>query len=154
MIELRQIDQENFNDVIRLKVKPEQKNFISSVEKSLARAYVNRDNIFPFAIYNDNVLIGFIMCRYNLEYNNMFIWQFFIDKNYQNMGYGKLALIKIIEWIESYKQGIDIITTVKKGNRRAEKMYESIGFVLISDTMEEESDYKLNKLFYKENKNL
>ncbi|MBP3446744.1 MAG: hypothetical protein J6K64_05660 [Clostridia bacterium] len=61
MVELKAITKDNFEDVISLKVSEHQQAFVSSTAHSLAQAYVYRDTAFPFAIYADDTLVGFIM---------------------------------------------------------------------------------------------
>lgn len=50
MINLREITEDNFEDVLRLKVKKTQENFVSTTVYSLAQAYVYQENAYPFAI--------------------------------------------------------------------------------------------------------
>ena len=67
MIRLEKLDYDNFYDVFELKVKQAQKGFVASNCFSVAEAYVtmvNGGQVFPFAIYNDKKLIGFIQTGY------------------------------------------------------------------------------------------
>ena len=61
MIKLEEITADNFEDVLNLKVSKNQENFVSTTAYSLAQAYVYRENAYPFAIYADDTLVGFIM---------------------------------------------------------------------------------------------
>ena len=61
MIKLEEITADNLEDVLKLKVSKNQENFVSTTAYSLAQAYVYRENTYPFAIYADYTLVGFIM---------------------------------------------------------------------------------------------
>ena len=92
MVELREITEDNFDEVIELRVSEDQEGFVSSVVYSLAQAWVYRETAFPFAIYADEVPVGFVMLGYYKNRNQYTLWKFLIDKHYQNRGYGKEAL--------------------------------------------------------------
>ena len=53
MTELRKITGDNFLDAFRLKLAPGQKHFVSHPIRSLAQAYVYRDQCQPFGIYTN-----------------------------------------------------------------------------------------------------
>ena len=61
MIELRDINSDNFYEILDLKVAEYQRNYVSSVADSLAQAWLYRDTAFPFAIYADDLPVGFVM---------------------------------------------------------------------------------------------
>ena len=60
MVELREITEDNFEEVINLKVSKNQESFVSSVAYSLAQAWVYKETAFPFAIYENEVPVGFL----------------------------------------------------------------------------------------------
>jgi len=64
VVELRKITKENYEECLNLSVADDQKKFVSSNVHSLAQAWVYYDTAFPFAIYADNVMVGFIMLGY------------------------------------------------------------------------------------------
>ena len=97
MIKLKEIKADNLEDVLKLKVSKNQENFVSTTAYSLAQAYVYRGNAYPFAIYADDTLVGFIMFGFYELRNQYTLWKFLIDEKYQNKGYGKMALLLGIE---------------------------------------------------------
>ena len=140
LIELREITKDNLDDVLNLDVSDHQKGYFSSTASSLAQAYVYRATAFPFAIYADNTLVGFIMLGYYEARNQYTLWKFLIDKNYQNKGYGKEALKQGIRYLKNIFCAKEIYTGVSIGNEQAKHVYKYIGFVetgLIEDGMEE-----------------
>lgn len=150
MVELRTITKENFEDVIGLNVSEHQKAFVSSTAHSLAQAYIYRDTAFPFAIYADDTVIGFIMLGYYEEKKQYTLWKFLIDKNYQNQGYGKIALKKGIEYLTDTFDAKEIYVGVSSENVIAKQLYSSVGFkateLVENDT--EEMRYICQKKLY------
>ena len=140
MIKLCEITKDNLDEVLALNVSEHQKGFVSSTAASLAQAYVYRDTAFPFAVYADNILVGFIMLGYYEARNQYTLWKFLIDKKYQNKGYGKEALKQGILYLRNTFDAKEIYTGVSTGNEQAKHVYKSLGFVetgLVEDGMEE-----------------
>ena len=64
MIHLEKIDAINVWDVLELKLRKEQKHFVASNDISIVQAYTAQGtgcSAFPFAIYNDKRVVGFLM---------------------------------------------------------------------------------------------
>ena len=57
MINLRKISEENFIDAFNLKLGHGQDKFVSHPIRSLAQAYVYRDQCQPFGIYDDDIFL-------------------------------------------------------------------------------------------------
>ena len=77
MVELRTITKENLEEVLSLNVWEHQESFVSSTAYSLAQAYAYRETAFPFAVYADNAIVGFIMMGYYEAKNQYTLWKFF-----------------------------------------------------------------------------
>ncbi len=140
MVELRTITKENLEEVLSLNVWEHQESFVSSTAYSLAQAYAYRETAFPFAVYADNAIVGFIMMGYYEAKNQYTLWKFLIDKNQQGKGYGREALEKGIKYLKDRFGTKEIYTGVALGNERAKHLYRSIGFKetgLIENNMEE-----------------
>ena len=128
MVELKAITKDNFEDVISLKVSEHQQAFVSSTVHSLAQAYVYRDTAFPFAIYADDTLVGFIMLGFYEEKKQYTLWKFLIDNKHQNHGYGKEALKMGIEYLITTFGAKEIYVGVSSENDIAKQLYSSVGF--------------------------
>jgi len=140
MVELREITKDNLDAVLNLDVSEHQTGYVSSTAASLAQAYVYRDTAFPFAVYADNILVGFIMLGYYETRDQYTLWKFLIDKKYQNKGYGKEALQQGIQYLQNTFHAKEIYTGVSLGNEQAKHVYKSLGFVetgFVEDGMEE-----------------
>ena len=92
MIYLRKMTEENFIDAFNLKLAPEQERFVSHPIRSLAQAYVYRDQCQPFGIYEDDMMVGYVMVIYDDDIPEYDIWHMMIDEANQRRGYGQSAL--------------------------------------------------------------
>ena len=148
MIHLEKIDHYNVWDVIDLKLKREQKHFVASNEISLVQAYSvwnSETRAFPFAIYNDKKVVGFIMIGYNeagiydsfdgvvapeAYKNNYSIWRLMIDKRYQGRGYGSEAIKLAVDFIRTWPAGKAEYCAIswEPENEYAGRLYQSLGF--------------------------
>ena len=128
MIKLKPITKDNIDDVLSLSVRDDQKNYVSSVSDSLAQAYVYSETAYPFAVYNDDILVGFIMMGYYEAKRYYTLWKFLIDCRYQNKGYGRQALELGLAFVKEKFNPPDIYTGVAPGNTVAKRFYESLGF--------------------------
>lgn len=128
MVELRKVTQENFEEVISLSVVENQASFVASNVYSLAQAGVYRETAFPFAIYANDNLVGFIMMGYYEKESQYTLWRFMIDKKYQGKGYGKPALKLAVNYMIDNFEVKELGTGTHCENFVAQKLYESIGF--------------------------
>lgn len=140
MVELREINGDNLEDILNLRVSESQRAFVSSTAHSLAQAWAYRKTAFPFAVYADELPVGFVMLGYYASRNQYTLWKFLIDERYQHKGYGREALQLAIRYlVKSFDAG-EIYTGVALGNRIAKHLYQSVGFTvtgLAEDGMEE-----------------
>ena len=140
MVVLKEITKENLDEVLALSVADDQKSFVSTNAESLAQAYVYSDTAYPFAVYDDDTIVGFIMMGYYEAKEYYTLWKFMIDKRYQNNGYGRRALELGIRYLRDRFNVSEIYTGVIPGNTIAKNLYKSVGFKetgLIESGMEE-----------------
>jgi diamine N-acetyltransferase len=128
LISLKSITRENIDEVLALQVTEDQRAFVSANGDSLAQAYVYPETAFPFAVYEDSVIVGFIMMGYYEVKEYYTLWKFMIDRRYQNRGYGRKALELGIQYLRDRFDVPRIYTGVVPGNSVAKKLYESVGF--------------------------
>ncbi len=120
MVRLEKVTYKNEEDVISLDIFESQYPFVAGNEESLADAYiaVTSENAYayPFAVYNDDTLVGFLMLGYNeaaLEgpdapaslKNNYSLWRLMIDKRYQKKGFGRKAVRLALEFVRTWPRG-------------------------------------------------
>ena len=98
-ITLKEINGENFDDIIALKVE----KYCASNLYSLAQAKIYPEAI-PLAIYNDDIAVGFIMYGIEPRDNNEYwIDRLMIDEKHQKKGYGKIAMEIIMKKLNKIK---------------------------------------------------
>lgn len=152
MITLRKITLENRRAMFNLEVTEEQRRFVASNLSSVASCYVlatNGGHPFPFVIYADELPVGFVMLAYGITgyeepyfaENNYCIMRLMFDKQYQNKGYGREAMKKILEFIRTFPAGPANYCWIpyKPENIAAKKLYESFGFRENGEIYNEES---------------
>ncbi|OOZ81316.1 GNAT family N-acetyltransferase [Bacillus cereus] len=148
-IQLKVVTRENWEDALQLQVKENQRKFVPAVAVSLAKVYIkpDGDNVeyIPFAIYNGDLMVGFVMHAVIKETTDMYwINGFIIDQNQQGKGYGKATLQESIYLIKNtYKACKEIRLTVHKDNISAKKLYESYGFQSLGHDYDGEQVYRL-----------
>ena len=130
MTELRKITEDNFLDAFRLKLAPGQEHFVSHPIRSLAQAYVYRDQCQPFGIYAEGKMVGYVMVVYDYDIPEYDIWHMMIDEAMQGRGYGSEALDCVLAYIRKKPFGPSdrVALTCSKDNAKARKLYESKGF--------------------------
>ncbi|MBO4290473.1 MAG: GNAT family N-acetyltransferase [Lachnospiraceae bacterium] len=128
MIYLRPVTRENLDTVLALEVMDFQKGFVSSTAEALAQAYVYSEQAYPFAVYADSEIVGFIMMGYYELKSYYTLWKFMIDRKYQGRGYGRKALELGIAYMRDRFHADEIYTGVVPENAKARGLYESMGF--------------------------
>ena len=139
MVELKAITEDNFIDAFQLRLAPGQEKYVSHPIRSLAQAYVYRDQCQPFGIYAEEKMVGYVMVIYDYDVPEYDIWHMMIDEAEQGHGYGGEALDRVIEYIRTKPFGDSkrVALTCNKENPVARKLYESKGF---SPTGNEDED--------------
>lgn len=148
-IYLKDIEENNLLECALLTTNKEGKNyvfeeFVASNAFSIAQSKVQKGWTVK-AIYNDDLIIGFTMYGYCYEYDFYEICRFMIDHKYQGKGYGKLALIKIIEEMKKHEDCKEIYISFDPKNNIARSLYESLGFKDTGRTLEEELLFELKE---------
>ena len=142
MIELRKVTENNYVECMNLKVTVEDDSFVDSVSYSLAEAYVFYNESRVFAIYNDEIVIGFVS-MYVGESNYQII-NFLIDDEYQNRGFGTKAAKLCIEYLRKEYNASKISAPVNVGHKLAQHFWMNLGFNF-SDSVED--GYVFMRLF-------
>ena len=128
MVHLQPVTKENLDEVLSLKIYDSQAGFVSSTAESLSQAYVYRETAFPFAVYSDQEVVGFIMMGFYEAKNYYTLWKLLIDRDHQHKGFGRKALELGIAFLKDCFDAREIYTGVIPGNINAKKLYESVGF--------------------------
>lgn len=129
-------------DMMKIEVLENQQRFASSFERCLELHQSAIDTTELLLITLIDAFIGYALLRKNIEYNNILIWHFAIDKNYQRRGNGFISLKNIVEKIHAKFPQQDIIISIKHDNIVMQYLCNKIGFKLL-DKNDQEVDYVL-----------
>ena len=140
MVELAAITEDNFIDAFNLRLAPGQEKYVSHPVRSLAQAYVYRNQCQPFGIYANGKMVGYVMVIYDYDIPEYDIWHMMIDKDEQGHGYGSQALDRVIEYIRTKPFGDSnrVALTCNRENPIALKLYGSKGFAATGNKDEDE----------------
>ena len=139
-ITLQSITEENFLDAFNLKLKKEQESFVSHPVRSLAQAYVYREQCQPFGIYHEDIMVGYVLVIYDYDIPEYDIWHMMIDKDRQGLGYGTAALQHCLEYIAKKPFGDSdrVVLTCHWENGAALALYRKFGFAETGNADDEE----------------
>jgi len=145
MINLRKITEDNFIDAFNLKLASGQERFVSHPVRSLAQAYVYREQCQPFGIYEDNTMVGYVMVIYDYDIPEYDIWHMMIDESKQGLGLGSRAMDIILDYIRTKPFGSSdrVTLTCNADNARALNLYKRKGFTETGNTDEDEIELSL-----------
>lgn len=145
MVSLRKITEDNFIDAFNLKLANGQERFVSHPIRSLAQAYVYREQCQPFGIYEDNEMIGYVMVIYDYDIPEYDIWHMMVDRSKQRHGYGSSSLDRVLEYIRTKPFGASnrVTLTCNADNIQALNLYKSKGFTETGVADEDEIELTL-----------
>ena len=111
-------------------------NLVLSIPEAIQSAFVT-EYAEPYFICLNNEVIGYAALVFDQtipnEEDRYWLWQFTIDKSYQNKGYGTKALEIIVEQFRS--KSVPVITlSTKSDNDNALRLYKKFGFTLNGET--------------------
>ena len=136
---LRAVDATNWLEVIQLQVAEDQRHFVASNLFSLAQAKIF-DRYVPLAIYEaagPQVLVGFAMYGPHLPSELPWIDRLMIDARFQRRGWGRAAMLALMERIQRERPG-PMRISYEPDNQAAEALYASLGFMPTGEVLEGE----------------
>jgi len=143
MVRLEKVGYKNVWQILKLVVDKSQEDFVATNTESIVEAYIALSVggiAYPFGIYDDNTLVGFLMIGYGVDEqwknppeiakNNYSIWRLMIDSKYQGKGYGKKAVELALGFIKTWPNGKSeyCYLSYEPENIVAKKLYQSMGF--------------------------
>ncbi len=144
---VRHVTAYNWLEALALDVYAEQRAFTASVERSLARAYIQPYNYIyePMAIYVATSIVGFYCLVYRPDdMSHCFLTSFFIDKAHQGRGYGRAFLQYFLATLRRQAPAYqEVLLTVHPKNRVAIHLYTSFGFTETGKMLDGEAEMRL-----------
>lgn len=131
MIVLKEITEDNFHEVIGLKVGEAQAKFVAPNVKSLAECWLYRENddVFPYAVYNEHdEMVGFLLLDLDEKEREYMIWRMMVDENFQGRGYGRQIVEHVIEKAKGDGDYDSLIADYVMGNEAMKKLLGTLGF--------------------------
>jgi diamine N-acetyltransferase len=143
VVELRPITVENWVDCVGLKPTEEQEkaHFVAPNAFSLTQA-----SFEPWweslGIYADDVMVGFVMhgrwpstglpsyypAEEEIPVGVHYILRFMVDGRYQGKGYGKAAMVQLIERVRQCSDTLTLCLSYEPENFAAAALYTGVGF--------------------------
>lgn len=131
MINIRPINENNFHSVANLKLDNNQLSFVASPMEIIARAHAYKAyNSRAFAVYDDEIIVGIgLLCELEDINDSCYeLQEFLIGVDFQNCGYGKKALIHLIEMLSEEGRHPALECCVKKDNKIMISVLKALGF--------------------------
>jgi diamine N-acetyltransferase len=153
MLKLTPVNGHNVWDILELRVREDQEEFVARNDVSLIEAYIaitNNASAFPFGIYAAQTLVGFLMVGFGVDdswddapavaYDNYSLWRLMIDRRYQGRGYGREAVRLALDFIETLPSGPARYCwlSYEPTNTVARNLYHAFGFTETGDMDGEE----------------
>ena len=129
MIYLELVNEKTFKKVVDMQLDKEQKKLVAPNVVSLAQAWLYYDEAKPYAILNDNRVVGFMMLDWDEKERTVGLWRFMIAKEEQGKGYGKEAVKAFLDLVKKEKIFDIVFLDYVKGNTVARNLYASFGFL-------------------------
>lgn len=129
MVNFKKITEENFDAIIKMK-RPESENFVASNAVSLAQAWLYRDDgdVFPFAIYDDDTVVGFMLLEEDMDDERLDLWRIMLPPENEGRGYGTAAVKLMIQYTKESGRYKSIGLLCGPKNHNARHIYDKLGF--------------------------
>ncbi len=127
-IEFREICLKNLDEVIDLKVRPDQTDLVADNLYSIAQAGIDPSGDCR-AAYLDDRPVGFLYTRILDEGRLLYICRFMVDGREQGRGVGRRIMMKFLNaaFSSSEVELVDVAVSLESGS--AEAFYKKCGFV-------------------------
>ena len=102
-----------------------------------------RDRARPYALYEGEEPVGFIMFDWRPEKKWVEIWRLMIDYRHQGKGYGRRAMELALEKIRRAELFDRVQLYYVPGNEKARALYHSLGFGETGSTLDGEIQMEL-----------
>ena len=144
-VSLREITADTVRAITTLTVSTEQGSYVASNAVSLAQALF-APSAWYRAIYAGDTPVGFVMVHDETRLSGadrpavpgIGLWRFMIDQRCQGRGFGRAALLQVIDHFRG-RPGIDaFLTSCVPGPLSPQPFYESLGFVATGEMDDDE----------------
>jgi diamine N-acetyltransferase len=127
VVALRPITRDNARAITRLKVAPEQEQFVASNAISLAQAHFEKYAWYR-AIYADETPVGFMMLYDDPVQPQYFLWRLMIDARYQGHGFAWRAIQQLVDYVRTRPGAKELLVSHGQGAGSPAWFYTRLGF--------------------------
>lgn len=142
VVSLREVTKENLDDVLTLKVKPGQQNFVASNAVSIAEAHFEKKAWFR-AVYADDTPVGFVMLYDDPQEGEYYLWRFMIDARYQGLHFGKRAIQLLVDYVRTRPDATELLVSYVPAEGSPQPFYCRLGFVDTGEVSDGENVMRL-----------
>ncbi len=132
-VSLRDITSATVHRVCRLKVRPDQEQFVATNAVSLAEALFVPEAWYR-AVYLDELIVGFVMLwddtlsKTPAAKPEICLWRLMIAAEHQGKGIGKRVIEEVVRYVLSRKSITRFYSSYVPGKTGPELFYLSLGF--------------------------
>ncbi len=149
-ITLTPVTRDDVKPLVKLTVAAAQENFVAPNAVSLAQAHYET-GAYPFVIWAGDKRVGLIQVIDFREHDfvelyddptGAYLWRLSIGQEFQAKGYGKAALLSLLDWARE-RGNTSMTTSAVPKNAVAINLYESLGFDKTGRMVEGEIELKM-----------
>jgi diamine N-acetyltransferase len=134
-VSLRGIRDDNRSEIERLRVTPDQGNYVDGVAESLVEA-AETPGACPWyrGVYRGDVAVGFVMISDGIpdgrpEYlGPYYLWRLLIDARWQRQGLGTATVDLVVDYLRTRPRARTLLTSVTRGPASPLPFYRRYGF--------------------------
>ncbi len=142
VVSLREVTADTLGSILRLKVSPQQEQFVADNATSIAQAHFEPKAWFR-AIYAGETPVGFVMLYDDADKPEYFLWRYMIDSRYQGLGFGRQALLQVIDIVRGRPGATEMLLSYVPAEGSPEPFYAGLGFVNTGDVEDGENVMRL-----------
>jgi diamine N-acetyltransferase len=136
-MDLRDVNADNWRDVVRIEPREDQRRFVASVSYYLNLCHYGED-WRPLALYREGEPIGFAMWAFDTEEESYWIGGLVIGAEHQGKGYGRAAMEAMLDHLAAQPGYREAALSCDPENTVARRLYASLGFVETGERVDDE----------------
>ena len=136
-MDLRDVNADNWRDVVRIEPREDQRQFVASVSYYLNLCHYGED-WRPLALYREGEPIGFAMWAFDTEEESYWIGGLVIGAEHQGKGYGRAAMEAMLDHLAAQPGYREAALSCDPENTVARRLYASLGFVETGERVDDE----------------
>jgi len=143
IVSLRPVTSDNLSAVMRLKVAPNQEQFVAPNTVSLAQA-AYEPLAWVRAIYAGDTAVGFVMLYDDPFTPEYYLWRLMMDARYQGMGFATQAMEQLIDYVLGRPDAAELRVSYVPAEGSPQPFYAGLGFVDTGEVHEGENVMRLD----------